>query len=234
MWFMGKDKAYTEIEDESIHNPIPADLASVGANGRSSSNSLTDYPDRRTANANIWTPRGLWTYLVTTVKNTTTFSLVTFVLFLICGAIFMYMFVQAEELPVDDTLNYYIQSNPSIIFPDLKIRSVAFGSCTAYDMRDMSIWTDAIIPSKPDAFIWAGDFMYLDGADVDCSIPKPDEYWQKSCNCTPTWLAFPPHSCRGGDIDYANERWLRGLRNGITHYDIQASIAYLTYCIYLV
>ena len=32
----------------------------------------------------------------------------------------------------------------------------------------MDIWTDAIIPANPDAWIWAGDMIYVDNVDFDC------------------------------------------------------------------
>lgn len=46
------------------------------------------------------------------------------------------------------------------------IQRIAFGSCTAYDEREWTIFRDAIQPARPDAWIWAGDMVYLG----ECSI----------------------------------------------------------------
>jgi alkaline phosphatase D len=106
-----------------------------------------------------------------------------------------------------------IDDYESIVSSSL-IRKIGFGSCTSYDMRDMTIWRDAIIPAEIDAWIWAGDFVYLDDNNVNCQAYE-DKYavtdstiWQSSCNCTPSWLQIPPFSCRAGDLDFAQERWL--------------------------
>lgn len=79
---------------------------------------------------------------------------------------------------------------------------LAFGSCTSYDLRDWDIFTDAIVPSQPDAWVWAGDFVYLDDTDLDCThthIATGADEWKASCNCTATWLHSPPFSCHAGD-----------------------------------
>ncbi len=93
-------------------------------------------------------------------------------------------------------------------------RKIAFGSCSSYDLRDMNIFTDAIIPSKPDAWIWTGDFVYLDDAEINCEKFQPGEDWQQSCNCSATWFASPPYSCHAGDANYASARWIKGASNG--------------------
>ena len=94
--------------------------------------------------------------------------------------------------------------------------TIAFGSCSSYDLRDLNIFTDAIIPSKPDAWIWAGDFVYLDETDINCAIFQNSQEWQMTCNCTATWSQEPPFTCRAGDVDYAQRRWMKGLNNGNT------------------
>jgi hypothetical protein len=42
------------------------------------------------------------------------------------------------------------------------VRRVAFGSCSAYDLRPQEVWTAGVIPAAPDAWIWVGDFAYFD------------------------------------------------------------------------
>ena len=82
----------------------------------------------------------------------------------------------------------------------LEYGSLAFGSCTSYDLRDWDIFTDAILPSKPDAWVWAGDMVYLDDTDLDCThMAGGSDEWKASCNCTATWLHSPPFSCHAGD-----------------------------------
>ena len=49
--------------------------------------------------------------------------------------------------------------------------------------------------------------------DVDCKVYQNTDYWEKSCNCTSTWLTSPPFTCRAGDVDYANNRWMKALSN---------------------
>lgn len=95
------------------------------------------------------------------------------------------------------------------------IHTIAFGSCTSYDLRPWDIFTTAIIPSKPDMWIWTGDFVYLDDNEVNCAIFEDSSLWQQSCNCSANWLDSPPYSCHAGDIEYASNRWIKGLHNGM-------------------
>lgn len=121
----------------------------------------------------------------------------------------------AEEYLYDDYYKLYgIQD-----IHKASVRKIAFGSCSSYDLRDMSIFTTAIIPTAIDAWIWAGDMVYLDTNEVNCDT-FPDVYvtednaaYQSSCNCTPSWLESPPHTCHGGDINYAQERWIKALED---------------------
>lgn len=92
--------------------------------------------------------------------------------------------------------------------------NIAFGSCTSYDLRDMDIWNTAIIPSEPDVWIWTGDMVYLDDNEIDCNVFEDSQDWQASCNCTPSYINSPPHSCHAGDPDYASRRWTAALSNG--------------------
>jgi hypothetical protein len=80
---------------------------------------------------------------------------------------------------------------------------IGFGSCTSYDLRDQPIWTEGIIPSNIDAWIWAGDIVYLDDPSVNCDV-HPES---SQCNCETDWLVSSPHGCMAGDTDYARERW---------------------------
>lgn len=90
---------------------------------------------------------------------------------------------------------------------------ITFGSCSSFDLRDISIWRDAIIPTEPSVWIWTGDMAYIDAAEFDCNYAQLSILWQTNCNCTPTWLAAPPYSCRSGDIEYAHNRWMKTLQN---------------------
>jgi hypothetical protein len=107
------------------------------------------------------------------------------------------------------------QINSQLSTSSFFANNIAFGSCSSYDLRQMKIWTDAIIPSKPDAWIWTGDMVYLDDNEVNCALSNGDtKEWQQSCNCSATWLLSPPYTCHAGDAEYANQRWITALNNG--------------------
>lgn len=93
------------------------------------------------------------------------------------------------------------------------INSVSFGSCTSHDLTEMSIFDDAIIPSKPEAWIWTGDLAYLDNNEINCNIFDNSQEWQMSCNCTASYIEDPPYSCHAGDIEYAKNRWIKRLED---------------------
>ena len=78
----------------------------------------------------------------------------------------------------------------------------------------MTIWTKSIIPADPHAWIWAGDMVYLDDNEINCNIFERSLEWQRSCNCTPSYINSPPYSCHAGDLEYINSRWIRALNNG--------------------
>lgn len=60
-----------------------------------------------------------------------------------------------------------------------------------------------VIPSQPDAWIWAGDFAYLDNPPLSCdTVPG-----QPECQCNATWLQAPPNGCMAGDLPHAVRRW---------------------------
>ena len=117
------------------------------------------------------------------------------------------LFINSEPSKTDSTASDSSASGFSV-------QSIAFGSCTSYDLREMNIWTDAIVPSKPDAWIWTGDMVYLDDNEINCSIFESTVEWQQSCNCSQSWLLNPPYTCHAGDVEYAAQRWLTALNNG--------------------
>ena len=53
------------------------------------------------------------------------------------------------------------------------VSKIAFGSCTSYDMRPQPVWTNGVIPSAPDAWIWAGDMAYMDDPTINVSSGRP-------------------------------------------------------------
>eukprot|EP00232_Nephroselmis_pyriformis_P014858 CAMPEP_0182875012 /NCGR_PEP_ID=MMETSP0034_2-20130328/13283_1 /TAXON_ID=156128 /ORGANISM="Nephroselmis pyriformis, Strain CCMP717" /LENGTH=575 /DNA_ID=CAMNT_0025007745 /DNA_START=19 /DNA_END=1742 /DNA_ORIENTATION=+ len=90
-----------------------------------------------------------------------------------------------------------------------EVHRIAFGSCSSYDNQDQPVWEDAVIPSAPDAWIWTGDFAYLDNPTVNCDeLPGSPQ-----CTCEADWLHQPPHSCMAGDLDHAASRLEMQLTN---------------------
>eukprot|EP00613_Pedinella_sp_CCMP2098_P076997 CAMPEP_0171939682 /NCGR_PEP_ID=MMETSP0993-20121228/36516_1 /TAXON_ID=483369 /ORGANISM="non described non described, Strain CCMP2098" /LENGTH=601 /DNA_ID=CAMNT_0012581575 /DNA_START=397 /DNA_END=2202 /DNA_ORIENTATION=+ len=86
---------------------------------------------------------------------------------------------------------------------------------------DQRIWTQGVIPTKLDAWIWAGDMAYLDNPTVLCDDASGEggenEHKQVSgspqCHCEPSWLASMPHSCMAGQVQHAASRWEAYLGN---------------------
>eukprot|EP00882_Tetradesmus_deserticola_P026846 GHRQ01029657.1.p1 GENE.GHRQ01029657.1~~GHRQ01029657.1.p1 ORF type:complete len:181 (+),score=39.52 GHRQ01029657.1:553-1095(+) len=69
-----------------------------------------------------------------------------------------------------------------------QIKRVAFSSCTSYDLRPQPIWTEGVIPSNPDAWVWLGDITYMDDPLLDCGqVPGFPE-----CNCSADFMRRPP------------------------------------------
>uniref|UniRef100_A0A061RI92 Uncharacterized protein n=1 Tax=Tetraselmis sp. GSL018 TaxID=582737 RepID=A0A061RI92_9CHLO len=85
------------------------------------------------------------------------------------------------------------------------VSKIAFGSCTAYDERDIEIFQTGIVPFQPDAWIWLGDMVYMDTAFIDCaeSPGHPD------CSCDASFLGGPPTQCFAGDLDHARDKVVR-------------------------
>ena len=76
-------------------------------------------------------------------------------------------------------------------------------------MEKQNVWVDGVIPSEPDAWIWAGDIVYLDDANVNCDVPSNSSEWTQQCACESTWLLKAPYSCTAGDVDHARGRTSR-------------------------
>eukprot|EP01039_Chlorochromonas_danica_P000349 gene350-374_t len=137
------------------------------------------------------------------------YQLIIFVIILSIVFILYTVFFFLSNLSSEKSLE-----TTSSSFTSFHAKSIAFGSCSSYDLRDLSIWDDAILPIQPDAWIWTGDFVYLDETARSCSIFEPSEDWQRSCNCSASWLAQPPSGCHAGDVEYASDRWEKALRSG--------------------
>ena len=133
------------------------------------------------------------------------------------------------------------------------VSSIAFGSCSAYDLREMHIWNDAIIPAQPDAWIWLGDMVYLDESEISCvpasaldvmdisadcetaqdcaALVTAESDWQASCNCSDTYISKAPGMCKAASVDHANERWIKALRDGESTPQLRVLLALLLhYC----
>lgn len=89
--------------------------------------------------------------------------------------------------------------------PKKVLSSLAFGSCSAYDVRQQPIWEQGIIPSQPDAWVWLGDMFYADEPPFECS---PANINSSLCQCTPTWYRAPPFMCPAGDQDNARDKMM--------------------------
>lgn len=115
----------------------------------------------------------------------------------------------------DQLLNDDYFSDDSNSYKSFSASTIAFGSCSSYDLRDLPIFTDAIIPTQPpvEAWIWAGDMVYLDESDLNCYIYENTPDWQLTCNCTPNWYQTT-NGCHAADVEYAQRRYMKGLSNG--------------------
>lgn len=105
------------------------------------------------------------------------------------------------------------------------VTRLAFGSCTGYDFRPQPIWAGGVIPfqvseardvpnlpvavcsasphtAQPDAWVWAGDMIYMDMAVVDCQL-NPS---LPMCSCTSDWLHQAPYSCTAANVENAMGR----------------------------
>ena len=72
------------------------------------------------------------------------------------------------------------------------------------------LFVQAIIPAKPDVWVWMGDLAYMDIPAVDCYSKENHEH--PDCNCSPTVLRHPSHGCKSGDEQNARRK-----ANAITH-----------------
>jgi hypothetical protein len=59
-----------------------------------------------------------------------------------------------------------------------------------------------VIPVKPDAWVWLGDFAYMDDPLINCDlVPSYPE-----CNCTADFMRRPPFGCFAGVAEHARLR----------------------------
>jgi hypothetical protein len=59
-----------------------------------------------------------------------------------------------------------------------------------------------VIPAKPDAWVWLGDFAYFDDPLINCDlVPSYPE-----CNCTADFIRRPPFQCFAGVAEHARLR----------------------------
>ncbi|CAN0212970.1 unnamed protein product [Pylaiella littoralis] len=92
-----------------------------------------------------------------------------------------------------------------------EVSKIAFGSCTSRGIQDdpgQPIWTQAIIPAEPDAWIWAGDMAYLDNPTVNCDL-LPDD---PDCVCRDTYMRVEPW-CAAGDPNHGLRKFQTMIRN---------------------
>eukprot|EP00210_Caulerpa_lentillifera_P006464 g6176.t1 len=84
------------------------------------------------------------------------------------------------------------------------ISRIAFGSCTSYYRHPQTFWATGVIPSDPDAWIWLGDFLYLDTSMDDCPYDGYENI--TDCNCEVTAMHNPPRACFVGNLTFAQEK----------------------------
>ncbi|BBN15673.1 hypothetical protein MPTK1_6g21440 [Marchantia polymorpha subsp. ruderalis] len=89
------------------------------------------------------------------------------------------------------------------------VSRVAFGSCTSRRDVYQPIWRQGVIPSSPQAWIWAGDIAYMDWPDTNCK-EKPEHF---ECNCTRDWLHVNRQTCLAGDVAHARKKLEIQLQN---------------------
>ncbi|CAM9750791.1 unnamed protein product, partial [Phaeothamnion confervicola] len=80
----------------------------------------------------------------------------------------------------------------------------------AHDGGPQPVWTEGVIPSRPDAWLWLGDIAYLDYPGVDCwAFPNATE-----CHCDDTENYFRSSPfCHTGDVEHAAVKYRTQLRN---------------------
>ena len=224
--YLSGENAYKRIElsslslaggiEEEKNSGVPTEMENSDGID-SSSHPLTngnDVPSRDNSQAHQNTSRTLRD-LQQTLAIFSKQSLFFLVCLLVISTISLITFVLVLSRPIDESPQHSSSSSiMTIVKTSFNADKIAFGSCTAYDLREMTIWNDAIIPSEPDVWIWTGDMAYLDDSEVNCRVYSDSEDWQRNCNCTATWLRHPPFSCHGGDVDYANDRWIKTLSDG--------------------
>ncbi|EFN59092.1 hypothetical protein CHLNCDRAFT_137864 [Chlorella variabilis] len=87
--------------------------------------------------------------------------------------------------------------------PHLTVSRIAFGSCSAYDIRNQSVWDQGVMPSQPDAWVWLGDMYYGDEPLFNCN---PANSNASACACEATYMRQPPYMCPAGELDNARDK----------------------------
>eukprot|EP00903_Cladosiphon_okamuranus_P012811 g11973.t1 len=90
-------------------------------------------------------------------------------------------------------------------------RRIAFGSCASTGMPvelGQPIWTQAIIPAEPDAWIWVGDMAYLDSPTVNCDLLPEDP----DCVCVESYILREPR-CAAGNPHRGLRKFQTMIRN---------------------
>ncbi|KAL4859501.1 hypothetical protein ACK3TF_000601 [Chlorella vulgaris] len=87
--------------------------------------------------------------------------------------------------------------------PKKLISRIGFGSCSAYDIRNQSIWEQGVIPSEPDMWLWVGDAYYADEPPFNCNLENANS---SMCRCEASFLKQPPYMCPAGELDNARDK----------------------------
>lgn len=222
-----KDNPSKEVELDSFlssqHGLIDNDSKNDRMQSSPSENDDLEYSYRLQSSSASTVAHNSSTTTTTTTNSLTTLSVMyeklerryyQLIFFVILLSILFILYTVFFFLSNYSSENSLETSSSSSLSTSFHAKSIAFGSCSSYDLRDLSIWDDAILPIKPDAWIWTGDFVYLDETARSCSVFEPSEDWQRSCNCSASWLAQPSSGCHAGDVEYASDRWGKALRSG--------------------
>jgi len=94
------------------------------------------------------------------------------------------------------------QQTSGLISTDKRVSRIAYGSCTSFHLYPQPVWTQGVIPSDPDAWIWLGDIVYMDIPFVDCDVHPEDP----QCHCDVTAFTYPPSACMTGNLTHAREK----------------------------
>jgi alkaline phosphatase D len=87
--------------------------------------------------------------------------------------------------------------------PHFTLSRIAFGSCSAYDIRNQSVWDQGVMPAQPDAWVWLGDMYYGDEPVFNCN---PANANASACQCEASYIRQPPYMCPAGELDNARDK----------------------------